>query len=273
VSTLKEFCQLRNESVAGQLDGSIPSTSAGQKTDSASLVDASAITISDMGSMNNTMGGMGGGDFGGGMGGGDMGGGHGGRGGKGDHQTQQSEDGEMASTDVVSQATPTQDGGEMTATDIESQPAPTQNDGSAEPPAAPSGESGDGEQPKADDNAPTVMTTNEVEQQPQNRGGEEQPQTPTADSEATEPTTDGVEQQPQDGDNSDAQLPQNGDNGDGQQPQGGDQHQANQMQPGEQPGGMGQDSAAQNSAEMGILLGASLLVLLIGLAIVIKYKR
>ena len=60
VQTLKNFCCLRAQSVAGQLDGSIPSTSEAQKENSESLVDASAITISDMGSMGNTMGGKGG---------------------------------------------------------------------------------------------------------------------------------------------------------------------------------------------------------------------
>lgn len=59
VSTLKEFCLLRAESIQGQLDGTIPSTSDGQEQDSSSLIDASSITISDMGSMNN--GGDGGG--------------------------------------------------------------------------------------------------------------------------------------------------------------------------------------------------------------------
>ena len=60
VQTLKSFCSLRAQSVTGQLDGSIPSTSEAQKENSESLVDASAITISDMGSMGNTMGGKGG---------------------------------------------------------------------------------------------------------------------------------------------------------------------------------------------------------------------
>ena len=60
MQTLKNFCCLRAQSVAGQLDGSIPSTSEAQKENSESLVDASAITISDMGSMGNTMGGKGG---------------------------------------------------------------------------------------------------------------------------------------------------------------------------------------------------------------------
>ncbi|WP_246597246.1 CotH kinase family protein [Faecalicatena faecalis] len=56
VSTLKEFCLLRAKSVTGQLDGSIPSTSDAQKEDESTLIDASGITISAMGSMGNTMG-------------------------------------------------------------------------------------------------------------------------------------------------------------------------------------------------------------------------
>ena len=55
-STLKEFCLLRAESVKGQLNGSIGSTSATQVSDT--LIDANNINISDMGSMGS-MGGMG----------------------------------------------------------------------------------------------------------------------------------------------------------------------------------------------------------------------
>lgn len=62
ISTLKEFCLLRAESVNGQLDGSIPSTSEEQNQNSDSLISAENITISDMGSMNNNQGGMGGPD-------------------------------------------------------------------------------------------------------------------------------------------------------------------------------------------------------------------
>ncbi len=60
VQTIRKFCLLRAESVKGQLNGSIPSTEAGQSADSAALINASSITISDMGTMS-----MGGGDFGG----------------------------------------------------------------------------------------------------------------------------------------------------------------------------------------------------------------
>lgn len=58
VQTLKTFCQLRAKSVTGQLNGTIPSTDEGQAADSSSLIDASGINISDMGSMNAGNGNM-----------------------------------------------------------------------------------------------------------------------------------------------------------------------------------------------------------------------
>ena len=58
IDTLKEFCLLRAQSVAGQLDGSIPSTSESQQ-DTSAFVDAGDISVSAMGSMGN-MGGGGG---------------------------------------------------------------------------------------------------------------------------------------------------------------------------------------------------------------------
>lgn len=61
VATLGEFCKLRLESISGQLDGSIPSTTSGQSQDSSARVDASHISISDMGSMGNMGGGFQGG--------------------------------------------------------------------------------------------------------------------------------------------------------------------------------------------------------------------
>ena len=61
VSTLKELCLLRAQSVKGQLEGTIPSTSEGQAEDSSNLISADGITVSDMGSMGN----MGGGNPGG----------------------------------------------------------------------------------------------------------------------------------------------------------------------------------------------------------------
>lgn len=60
VDTLQNFCQLRAESVQGQLAGTIPSTTEGQKEDSSALIDGSSLNLSDMGSMDNGMGGPGG---------------------------------------------------------------------------------------------------------------------------------------------------------------------------------------------------------------------
>ena len=51
VSVLKEFCLLRAESVSAQLDGKIPSTSAGQAEDSSAFVDAGDLSVTAMGSM------------------------------------------------------------------------------------------------------------------------------------------------------------------------------------------------------------------------------
>ncbi len=57
--TLETFCLLRAEGIAGQLDGTIPATEAGQAADSTALIDASEIDVTAMGSMN-AGGGMGG---------------------------------------------------------------------------------------------------------------------------------------------------------------------------------------------------------------------
>lgn len=58
--TLRRFCLLRSESIRGQLEGRIPSTSDGQSENSDALIDASDIEISAMGSMGGG-GGPGGG--------------------------------------------------------------------------------------------------------------------------------------------------------------------------------------------------------------------
>ena len=59
IQTLREFVTLRCESIKGQLDGTIPSTDSGQKADSSNLINASAITLSDLGSMGGGLGGPG----------------------------------------------------------------------------------------------------------------------------------------------------------------------------------------------------------------------
>lgn len=57
VEALKTFCDLRAQSVSGQLDGTIPSTDQAQSEDRSALVDASAVSLSDMGTMGGGMGG------------------------------------------------------------------------------------------------------------------------------------------------------------------------------------------------------------------------
>lgn len=61
--TLKTFCLKRAQSVQGQLDGSIPATSAAQQGSDA-LIDASELSITAMGGMNNGKGGDRGGNEG-----------------------------------------------------------------------------------------------------------------------------------------------------------------------------------------------------------------
>ena len=63
---LYDTVKLRAQSISGQLDGTIPSTDAGQRADSSSLVDASGIDIGAMGQFN--MGGSFSGGFTGGSG-------------------------------------------------------------------------------------------------------------------------------------------------------------------------------------------------------------
>ena len=60
VDALRAFCRLRAESASGQLDGTIPSTTEGQAVNPSALIDASSITLSNMGTMNQG-GGPGGG--------------------------------------------------------------------------------------------------------------------------------------------------------------------------------------------------------------------
>ena len=64
VQTLRSFCALRQESVQGQLAGTIPSTSEGQNAQQGTLVNADDLNLSDMGTMDN---GGGPGGFDGGM--------------------------------------------------------------------------------------------------------------------------------------------------------------------------------------------------------------
>lgn len=62
VAELKKLITLRAESISGQLDETIPSTTSGQEADSSALIDASSINMNALGSMMG--GGMGGEGFG-----------------------------------------------------------------------------------------------------------------------------------------------------------------------------------------------------------------
>nr|WP_320023985.1 CotH kinase family protein [uncultured Acetobacterium sp.] len=55
VAVLKQFCELRAESISGQLDGTIPATTTGQTEQPTTLINASTLNVSAMGS--NAMGG------------------------------------------------------------------------------------------------------------------------------------------------------------------------------------------------------------------------
>lgn len=57
VETIKEFVELRCQSISGQLDGTIGSIDEEQEENPDALIDASSITLSDMGSMGAGMGG------------------------------------------------------------------------------------------------------------------------------------------------------------------------------------------------------------------------
>jgi spore coat protein CotH len=55
---LKELGVLRAESIQGQLDGTIPSTTEGQEKDSSTLIDASAVDLTSMGTQGGDKGGQ-----------------------------------------------------------------------------------------------------------------------------------------------------------------------------------------------------------------------
>ncbi|THF83526.1 spore coat protein CotH [Cohnella fermenti] len=64
VAELKQLGTLRAESIQGQLDGTIPSTTEGQQENPSALIDASSVNLEALGSQGGGMGGTGGkGDF------------------------------------------------------------------------------------------------------------------------------------------------------------------------------------------------------------------
>lgn len=62
VSAICDFCLLREESVQGQLNGTIPSVSDEQNADNSGFIDTSSLNLSDMGTMNHDDHGGGNGD-------------------------------------------------------------------------------------------------------------------------------------------------------------------------------------------------------------------
>lgn len=118
VAALKEFCTLRAESVRGQLDGTIPSTSDAQSEDSFALISGSSVNISAMGSMN-----------GGGMGGGRQGGGRqdGGFGTPPNGEALQTEPCGDIPEDASSEQQPDENNGASETTDSSAFPSPDQN--------------------------------------------------------------------------------------------------------------------------------------------------
>ncbi len=251
VSTLKSFCTLRAESVSGQLNGTIPSTTDGQNADSSALVDASAITLSDMGTMNN----------GGGMGnGGDGGMNFGGRDFDGTGRVEKSSE-----TFSANQA----------ASDSGNMPAMGGNmpqGGGMQPPDGFNGEMGGmpdfgNMQPPSDigDNS-DMPTPPDVNEPSANEGESGNSETPTPSDENGQSSNEGENE------NSDMPTPPNGNR---QFPSGGNNE--NRFEKPSDDNGAGRDfgnmQAEENSAEPLILMGASVLVLAAGLLFAFKFRK
>nr|MCR5342161.1 CotH kinase family protein [Butyrivibrio sp.] len=152
VETISEFVKLRCESIEGQLDGTIPSTDSGQSADSSSLIDASAITLSDMGAMGGGMGGPGGG----------------GPGGNGDHDRSSSSETQESSDANEEQQGDKQDSDSEAETDsavsTDDQQGPTEGMSAPEGMSFPEGMSPpDGFNPFGDTDNSTDGTQNSVE--------------------------------------------------------------------------------------------------------------
>lgn len=151
VSALKEFCTLRAESVRGQLDGTIPSTSDAQSEDSSALISGSSVSISAMGSMN----------VGGGMGGGRQDGGFG-----------APPNGNFGSFDGTPPEMPNSDNSDDRMPSFD-----------GNPPELPNGETPSGDAPQSSENGDTSGNTSSDEPQT-----EQQTDSSSADTEKTETT-------------------------------------------------------------------------------------
>ena len=260
IETLKEFCSLRAQSVSGQLAGTIPATSEGQAADPSALIDASGLELSDLGSAS-----------GGAPKNPDQGGdlAQGGRDGPQERRRRGSETG-SAPGDMTALTT-VSEGGTTIASVLSEGGTPVQD--------MPGTEQQTAMEPPVEARDTTSMAQSDQIQ------GTAEEAAPAPGSEGTAPA-EGPTSEAENGDNDltqEADGPQQEDNSptDGAQGQMTDPFdtdswdQAGQRQPtGTQPGNDFEgETAIQNEQETAILLAASLVCLLIGMAAVFLYPR
>ncbi|MGN0636445.1 MAG: CotH kinase family protein [Acutalibacteraceae bacterium] len=125
VSALRTFCDLRTQSVLGQLNGTIPSTDDGQQADNSACIETGELNISDMGTMG-------------------MGGGNGFRGGKGQNGTETAEqptapaqDGEVSPPSAQEEPATTPSGEEQPFAPAEGEQPPRMPNSGETPPDKP----------------------------------------------------------------------------------------------------------------------------------------
>ena len=240
VETLRTFCLLRAESIRGQLDGTIPSTSEGQAADPGSLIDAGDLSLSDMGSM-----------------GGGAGGGQGGRGGRrSESETNQnagtSTDSSVEMTALALQSSAGEMPDGMTPPDGTAQPnGMPPSDGMTPPDSiSPQGDAGDN-QPAGENSASSSDTSTSGESDSSDSSsGSSDSTVPDENTAPGEEWGDFPGEIPQGG------FPGGGDFGGGR--------------PGDFTAGQGNTDGWIYTA---ILLGASVLVLALGLLFVRRYGR
>ena len=269
--TLKQFCTLRAQSVSGQLAGAIPATSDGQAADSSTLIDASGLELSDLGASG------GGAPEQPGQGGGFAQGGRGGPQERGEREGETvSEavsttryDADRIAVSLLAEAgAPAQNiPGAETQTATEP-PAEAQNSASADPPEQAQEEAVPA--PASEETAPAAAPSSEAEESGSDLTQEDGSSTPEGDTQAQ------GSDQPAQADGGAA----GGAQGQMTAPSGGtdDRSQAEQRQQaaseGTQPGGNpGEETAVPVDWETAVLLAASLVCLLIGLAAVFLYPR
>lgn len=270
--TLKEFCSLRAQSIAGQLAGTIPATSEGQAADSSALIDAAGLELSDLGA------------FGGGAPENSGQGGDVARGGRDGPQGRREQGGETGSAPGnLTASASISDRGAITASLLAENNVPVQAvpgtgaQTAMEPPAeAQDATSVDlpnqaqeetAPAPESEETVPTEAPASESE----NEGNDftQEGGTPTSeDSTQTLQTEEPMQEGSNVTDGAQGQMTDSF--GNRNQAGQGQPAEAQGTQPGSNPEG---DSAVQAERETAILLAASLVCLLIGLTAVFLYPR